>query len=80
MRSLAAVLIGLCLLVSCERGKVLEVAGCAAGDDKISVAFTDPRAAINYMGRLVDGLKARDPKAIDDTVDLLERLIACVDS
>ena len=80
MRRLGVALIGLCLLVSCERGKVFEVAGCAAGDEKISVAFTDPRAAVNYMGRLVDGLKTRDPEAIDNTVDLLERLIACVDS
>ncbi len=80
MRRLGVALVGLCLLASCERGKVLEVAGCAAGDEKISVAFTDPRAAVNYLGRLSDGLKARDSKAIDDTVDLLERLIACVDS
>jgi hypothetical protein len=80
MRRLGFVIAALCLLVSCERGKVLEVAGCAAGDEKISVAFTDPRAAVNYLGKLSDGLKARDSKAIDDTVDLLERLISCVDS
>lgn len=75
-----ALLIALVLpLAACDRGKVVQVATCAAGDETLSVAFKDPRKAVNHLGRLVDGLKVRDEEAIAGTIKVLESFISCIE-
>lgn len=66
-------------LASCEKGKVIDVAACAVKDKKLSVAFTNPRTAIDHMDHLIDGLKVRDEESITGTIDLLERFITCIE-
>lgn len=66
------------LLAGCEPQPAARVVGCAISDEKLSVAFTDPKRAKAYLEGLGARLKANEPGSIAEAAELAESIAACL--
>jgi hypothetical protein len=76
MKSLTIVLAAL-LISSCDQ-KAAKAVSCAIADEKLSVAFTDPARARDYLTRLADRLKTGEPKAAGEAAELVATSVECL--
>jgi hypothetical protein len=78
MRKLVVMLLlPVILLTSCDQ-KAAKAVSCAISDEKLSVAFTDPVRAKDYLQGLGQRLKAKDPGAIQEAADLVASISECL--
>jgi hypothetical protein len=65
------------LLFSCDQ-KAAKAVSCAVADEKLSVAFTDPARARDYLTRLADRLESGEPKAAGEAAELVATIVECL--
>lgn len=65
------------ILFSCDQ-RAAKAVSCAISDEKLSVAFTDPERARDYLTKLADRLKTGEPKAAGEAAELVATIVECL--
>jgi len=79
--AIAAVLsLSSCALLGGNTAAPLDLVACAAQDERLSVAITDPETAIAYVKKLELELRRAEPEAVRDAADLLARVLECLEA
>ena len=67
-----------CALMQGGGSKAVEAVACVVSDDRLSVAFKNPKAARAYIEKLTQRADGGDDSAVRELIDLMLDISGCI--